>query len=80
MGLEVYKDKILDIGLSGDKFKGDELVTWIVHGKTISMMYAERPDDYHSTPTRLRLRRTQLRPRRRYLDLRQGRDSTDRAR
>lgn len=50
MGLDVNRDEIPDAGLSGDRLKGGELVTRMVYGKTMSMMYAERPDDYHSTP------------------------------
>lgn len=48
--LEINKNDVPEAGLSGDKLKGGELVTKMVFGNTMSMMYAERPEDYHSTP------------------------------
>jgi mannose-6-phosphate isomerase-like protein (cupin superfamily) len=50
MGLNAHRDEVPDAGLSGDELKGGELVTRMVHGNEMSMLYAERPDDYHSTP------------------------------
>lgn len=50
MGLRVNKDDVPEAGLSGDHLKGGELVTRMVYGRSMSMMYARRPDDYHSTP------------------------------
>jgi quercetin dioxygenase-like cupin family protein len=50
MGLKVNRDDVPEAGLSGDHLKGGELITKMVYGKTMSMMYAVRPADYHSTP------------------------------
>lgn len=50
MGLRVNKDEVPEAGLSGANLEGGELVTRMVHGNTMSMLYAVRPDDYHSTP------------------------------
>lgn len=50
MALHVNRDGVPDAGLTGEELKGGELVTRMVYGNTMSMMYAERPDDYHSTP------------------------------
>ncbi|WP_411968898.1 cupin domain-containing protein [Haloferax sp. YSSS75] len=50
MGLKINRDDVPEAGLSGDHLKGGELVTRMVYGKSMSMVYAERPADYHSTP------------------------------
>jgi quercetin dioxygenase-like cupin family protein len=47
MVYHINKDDVPEAGLGS---KGGELKTRMVYGEDTSMMYAERPEDYHSKP------------------------------
>lgn len=47
----INKDDVPSAGISdSDRLQGGEIETKMVFGNTMSMMYAERPEDYHSRP------------------------------